>query len=927
MSNREFKFYPSDFGDLPVRVMHMDLDFDVYEDHTVVQSTIHFEVLAAIESLDLNAKELEILDVSHEYEYLKDKDLLRLRFTPGLEVGQKHTVSTKTICRPTSNILEGLYYDETPKGCPCTQITQCQQWGFQRIVPCIDDMTAKCTYKTTITADSRYTNLLSNGDVSLDVTDLGGGRSKIVYDNLVTPMATYLFFLGVGTYETFTREFEYPNGDKFMLELLIPPGSDVEAAKYSLQVLHDSIMWVYLFTGKDRFKNMADSQKLKELIDEREILKLAGDDYSQLAKQIADLSAGMHFGYKYTGSVYREIGMQNSDYGGMENVGNTTITMNRIMPFKDMTDGGFEYMVAVKVHEFYHNLNGSEVTGRSPFEIWLNEAVTVFIEQIYSEYLFGEEYERLSTVLGFLAPTTGTFAGDDSVTAMPIEPDGFNDPNELITGVTYVKAPEFVRMVETRLGKERFVEALELYHSRYKHSNASRAQWVECMSEVLGEDLTDMAQAWLKQASYPKISVSGVYDADTKTYVVSGTQSGFSDMPWHFPFTVALLDEHGLDMVERTFWVDSEKFELEFEDINAEPFVMSLNRNYSVFAKVHTTYTVEQLEFLARMDGDVCSRYMAFHQLSENLKLKLLKDESAEVDAEYVNLYLDLLSDRELRLKLGTVDLANFESVEDLDYKFKFDKLYNVNKRIRKAIATAGKQQLIDMYSEFLNMEFEGPLVETEGRRIKARAVANLCLGILAELDEEFVWNMIRSQYENPQSATSRVRAFSLYLNSSAADKMEVLDREYAYASSNLVAWETFLYAVAANNSPDHLQIIKRIEASDKFRIDQANDQRGLIVGFAYNQKNSLLTAEGREYLSEKLLQLSKINEYSTGRLLRVFGNIDRIELEHAKDLIKLLLDVQSQLDQAKFPSVYNTISRIVKGSPVAHAEYEKMYL
>lgn len=100
-----------------------------------------------------------------------------------------------------------------------------------------------------------------------------------------------------------------------------------------------------------------------------------------------------------------------------------------------------------------------------------------------------------------------------------------------------------------------------------------------------------------------------------------------------------------------------------------------------------------------------------------------------------------------------------------------------------------------------------------------------------------------------------------------------------------------------------------------------------MIVGFAYNQKNSLLTSDGREYLAGKLLQLSKINEYSTGRLLRVFGNIDRIQLEHAKDLIKLLLDVQSQLEQAKYPSVYNTISRIVKGSPVAFAEYEKMYL
>ena len=30
----------------------------------------------------------------------------------------------------------------------------------------------------------------------------------------------------------------------------------------------------------------------------------------------------------------------------------------------------------VKVHEWYHNINGSEVTGQSPFQIWLNEAVT-----------------------------------------------------------------------------------------------------------------------------------------------------------------------------------------------------------------------------------------------------------------------------------------------------------------------------------------------------------------------------------------------------------------------------------------------------------------------------------------------------------------------------------------------------------------------
>ena len=48
---REFKYYPEDFGDLPVKVMHMDLDFDVYDDHTIVESTLHFKSL--IENLEI----------------------------------------------------------------------------------------------------------------------------------------------------------------------------------------------------------------------------------------------------------------------------------------------------------------------------------------------------------------------------------------------------------------------------------------------------------------------------------------------------------------------------------------------------------------------------------------------------------------------------------------------------------------------------------------------------------------------------------------------------------------------------------------------------------------------------------------------------------------------------------------------------------
>ena len=76
-------------------------------------------------------------------------------------------------------------------------------------------------------------------------------------------------------------------------------------------------------------------------------------------------------------------------------------------------------------------------------------------------------------------------------------------PDDLITSVTYVKAPEFVGMVEKLIGKEIFARALNVYYSRYKHSNASSWDWIEVMEEVSGQELKEMARTWLKQTQFP----------------------------------------------------------------------------------------------------------------------------------------------------------------------------------------------------------------------------------------------------------------------------------------------------------------------------------------------------------------------------------------------------------------------------------------
>ena len=66
-TSRLFRYYPGDFGELPVHVIHMDLGFDVYEDYTRVISHLTAEVLdQPLSRLDLNARDLEIISVSSD---------------------------------------------------------------------------------------------------------------------------------------------------------------------------------------------------------------------------------------------------------------------------------------------------------------------------------------------------------------------------------------------------------------------------------------------------------------------------------------------------------------------------------------------------------------------------------------------------------------------------------------------------------------------------------------------------------------------------------------------------------------------------------------------------------------------------------------------------------------------------------------------
>lgn len=920
---REFKFYPQDFDDPKARVLHMDLRFDIYDNEVHAVSNQKMQALESFEKISLDADDVVIQEVEcdeQEIKWEQDKkaNKVHITFTTPIQKGNEFNITIKNMINPTPNILEGLYYDHTCEGCPPQMITQCQQWGFRRLIPTLDEMTTKCTYVTTITANKKYTNVITNGDQVEPPKDIGDGRVEVQYDNTLTPMATYLFFLGVGTWDTYRREFEYPDGKKFTLEVLCPIGSEKDAAIHALDILHNSIMWIHLFTGPNKHENMKAAKEIWDLIKQRETLKQLGQDYSSIKKEIKELAQDKTWGYKYTGSAYREIAMQNSNFGGMENVGNTTITANRMLPSKDLTDGGYEYLTEVKAHEFYHNLNGSEVTGHSPFDIWLNEAVTVHVELENHAFNFGDDYSRLGRVQGILAPARGTLAMDSGPASMPIQPDGFNSPDDMITGITYVKAPEFVRMIQTLMGDKQFVKGLDLYHTKFKHSNAKSIEWIKAMEEKSGLQLQNMAKGWLTQMNYPTVKAKTNYDNGKITLHLNQTQEKGE---WEFPYVWAVFDKEGKKVFEETEWVQDKEVSYTYEC--REPGFVSLNRGMSFYGKNEYNNSREELILQIKHDDDIVAKWLAYRELAEREKIRMLEEGSnSQVSSEFLELYHELFMNTDLITRAGTQFLAIYEGVEDERFKYKYQLLYENKEKIIKSLANNYKQDFLDRYNECSKFEAQGKYITKEVAMIKNRSMQNLCLSILSKLDTPDIHALIKSQLDSP-AATNRVLAFRLYLDSCAKDRLEVLKSEEEKAKNSLVRWETFMHVVSSSDAPDAIENMKYVENLPEFDINQSNEQRGIYLVFATNYKRSLLTQDGRAFLRESLLKLCTLNEFNTMHILKCLQDIDKLDEEHWIPLIQILKDVLEKVSEDQ-PMVLNGATRIMKAQEKALKKWEE---
>lgn len=838
-----WKYKRDDFKRPCAQLNHVDAKLSFYEDRVDGFATLRLTAREKMTQIVLDANSLEIHSLraspgNGEYEYKKDERKIVVPFGRVVDEGEEIVIDCSVTSYPDDIHLEGIYRDVTPEGCPQQYMSQCQQFGFQRILPIIDDCTAKCTFRTELEGDERYTHLISNGNLISDETK--DGRRKVVYENPL-PMAPYLFIACAGTWDVFADEVTYPDsGKKIKLEYLVPPGHR-DGAIIPMKILKESILFQHELTG-----------------------------------------------YSYPYDTYRTICMEKSLYGGMENTGNTTIITEAALVDKTISDRRMIYAYAVIPHEYEHNHCGSSVTMETVFDMWLNEGYTVNVERAYLHKVFGSAFMR-SKEINEMRRAGGPFAEEEAGTAGSVVREGVNDPDEVVDAVTYVKSPEVLNTLSNLIGEEVYRKATDIYFKRYEGSNANTDQFLECFSWVknfadgtpLPEGgVKELMNPWLFKRGFP--SVNAQWSWDNGILKLKAESSGCFTVPVKWS---AVSD--GKDVMSGMFVLSEGVKEIEV-DCAVRPDYISWNRGAAFYGVLSPNgMSAETLSLQIKSDPDGLNRIEAMRALYD---LALAGDEKPWLDV-----FCDIFKDDKLPLNIKAA-LICFPS-EPVDRKLRGAVDRNA-RRVRELCRAASKRIGIDAVAEELEkcFRFRGELPEM----ILVRSIKKSLMEILSEIDLQEAWLLMEQELERSDNMTDRISALTAIMRSCNPNRKAILEANGDSLRSSLNGYTSYLGIVASSPHKDVFEDIAKEEAREGWSISHPGLSRALYCAAAGNAE-MIYTSEGLHWLEKTIVKYAKVSEYNALRLLTAVEGYRNFNLELSAKCKSLLEKVSQELPYEKY--------------------------
>ncbi len=810
----------------------VNLDVDIRDGVTTVTSELALRRnpdAAVSDAMTFNGEGLVIrsltLDgkVLGEGDYRYDNGELLLSGLPE----QATLISVVDIEPEKNTALEGLYMSN---GMYCTQ---CEAQGFRHITFFPDRPDVLSRFRTTVRADKqRYPLLLSNGNPVAQGEE--GERHWVTWEDPF-PKPCYLFALVAGDLACLEDSFTTMSGREVALRLYAEH-RDLDKLDHAMESLKNAMRW---------------------------------DEET--------------YGREYDLDIYMIVAVSHFNMGAMENKGLNIFNTSCVLAHPaTTTDAGFQRVESVVAHEYFHNWSGNRVTCRDWFQLSLKEGFTVFRDQMFSADMNSDAVQRVNDV-DFLV--NHQFPEDQGPMAHPVRPAEFQKIDNFYTLTIYEKGAEIVRMQYHLLGAEGFRKATDLYFERFDGQAVTCDDFVDCMQEVSGRDMTQFRR-WYSQAGTPILSVSDEQTADG--YAITFRQHtpptpGQADKaPLVIPVRLALLGQDGEpvaldDSGLRETVLILEDAEQRFHFPVSGPVTPSLLRGFSAPVVLEFDYGTDQLATLLAHDSDGYCRWSAAQRLYFTALDRLVLGKGrAEDEAAALAPVLEQVIERAgedpaqaaLLLTLPT-EIALGDRHTPLDPAA----IHVAHQALKRALGVALQSRWLSLSENLLATE-----LEMDGVAMGRRQLRNLALDYLAAGGHPEAARIAIELFELPLCMSEELGALRVLVHHRLAGAEQALEQfAHKWVEEALVMDQWFSVQASAPGEVT-IDVVERLLAHPAFDWKVPNRVRSVLGVLAGSNPSAFNTDKGYRLFTDALRTVDGLNPQIAARIANAAARLHRLE-------------------------------------------------
>jgi aminopeptidase N len=219
------------------------------------------------------------------------------------------------------------------------------------------------------------------------------------------------------------------------------------------------------------------------------------------------------------------------------------------------------------------------------------------------------------------------------------------------------------------------------------------------------------------------------------------------------------------------------------------------------------------------------------------------------------------------------------------------DAIHNARNWLRRYLARSLKDALERTYG---TNQTPGPYVPDAASAGK-RALANLCLSYLMELEEAQPRALCLAQLERASNMTDALAALSILANCDCAERAPALNAFYERWQDEPLVVDKWLGVQAASRLTSTLTEVRRLTGHRAFDIRNPNKVYALVRGFCSNQvRFHAVDGLGYAFAAEKIIELDPINPQVAARVARAFDRWRRFDAARQAHARAALTSIQA---------------------------------